>query len=193
MAKHHVSAAGRRLPAHPAVFLAITPEIRRALELLAEASISLLDEIDAPTDDLEEDPDFELECEDEGAQSDDEGIDDDPEPNLGWNVDGVFTSHDDGDEDFVAPETSGGYGTDTTWMDGTERSAQRALFDPRIGRRPNNGENWRKANNPIPPFPHERVDRPAFHVEAEIRRLNKALLPIAARRRRHGGMNRDLD
>ena len=164
------------------LFIEVTPGIRRALELLAEASIQLLDEIDAPVDELEEDPDFELECEDEGAQSDDEGIDDGPEPNLGWNVDGVFTGNDDGEEDFVAPETSGGYGTDTTWMDGDERSAQRALFDPRIGRRPPRSENWWKGNNPIPPFPHERADRPAFHIEAEIRRLNKALVPVAAKR-----------
>lgn len=167
------------------LFIEVTPGIRRALELLAEASITLLDEIDSPVDDLEEDPDFELECEDEGAQCDDEG---DPgtdlEPNLGWNVDGVFTGHDDGDEDFVAPDTSAGYGTDTTWMDGDERSGQRALFDPRIGRRPSRSENWWRANNPIPPFPHERADRPAFHIETEIRRLNRALLPIAVKRRR---------
>lgn len=31
MAKQHVSAAAIGLPAHPAVFLAITPEIRRTL------------------------------------------------------------------------------------------------------------------------------------------------------------------
>lgn len=166
------------------LFIQVTPGIRRALELLAEASITLLDEIDAPVDELEHDPDFEHECEDEGAQCDDEGIDDDPEPLLGWNVDGVFTGHDDGEEDFVAPETSGGYGVGSTWMDGAERSAQRALFDPRIGLRPPRSATWWKANNPIPPFPHERADRPAFHVEAEIRRLNKALVQGAAKKRR---------
>lgn len=80
MAKHHVSAAAIGLPLCPAVFIEVTPSIRRALELLATASIALLDEIDAPTDDreddgdLEFDDDFEATCEDEGGQCDDEGF-----------------------------------------------------------------------------------------------------------------------
>lgn len=63
------------------LFIEVTPGIRRALELLAEASITLLDEIAAPTDDredggdLEFDDDFEATCEDEGGQCDDEGFD----------------------------------------------------------------------------------------------------------------------
>lgn len=164
------------------LFIEVTPGIRRALELLAEASITLLDEIDAPVDGLEDDPDFELECEDEGAQCDDEGNDDDPEPNLGRNVDGEFTGNYDGEEDFAAPETYGAPNIGSISMDGTERSALRALFDPRIAARPSYGRGW---GHPIPPFPHERIDRPAFHIETEIRRLNKMLLPTVAKKRRH--------
>ena len=51
----------RRAPDPARLFLQVTPQMRRALEHLAAASIALLDEIDAPTEDLEgpddEDPD----------------------------------------------------------------------------------------------------------------------------------------
>lgn len=172
------------------LFIEVTPGIRRALELLAEASITLLDEIDAPVDGLEADEDFELECEDEGAQCDDEG---DPggdhEPDLGWNVDGEYTGEWAADEDFADPETSSGFprGGD---LDFAVRSQQKALFDPRISRRgaDPNRTTWTNSTGDvfgfgrIPPFPHERPDRPAFHIEAEIRRLTSELRPKLAKR-----------
>lgn len=66
-------------------FLQVTPEMRRALEHLAAASIALLDEIDAPAEDLEdpddEDPDDADFEDDADAENDDwlgEEIDDTP-------------------------------------------------------------------------------------------------------------------
>lgn len=59
----------------PRQFIEITPALRRALEALVEAGIAALDEIDAPTEDLEEDD----EPEDDGAD----------EPTLGWPEDPV--------------------------------------------------------------------------------------------------------
>ena len=63
------------------LFLQVTPEMRRALEHLAAASIALLDEIDAPAEDLEdpddEDPDEDgddADFEDDDAAEDDEWL-----------------------------------------------------------------------------------------------------------------------
>ena len=207
MAKQHVSAAVRGLPAHPAVFLAVTPEIRRALELLAEASIALLDEIDAPVDNLEWDSDFEILNEDDEANGDHErnlgwstdgcvfGPDDEREPDLGWTNDGDTTGED-ADEDLAGAETSGGLPPRVT-HDFAEITAARAIFDPRLAARPalevreweDNGTGPRFSFGPsrrssIPAFPHEQAGRPAFHVEMEIRRLNRALLPLVAKKRK---------
>jgi len=52
------------------LFIEVTPGIRRALEHLAAASIALLDEIDAPAEDLE-DPDDEHPDEDGDDAADD--------------------------------------------------------------------------------------------------------------------------
>lgn len=68
------------------LFLQVTPAMRRALEHLAAASIALLDEIDAPTEDLE-DPDDE--------DPDEDGDDADTEPDddewLGEQIDDLDT------------------------------------------------------------------------------------------------------
>ena len=187
-----VPAAARGLPASPPFFVEITPEIRRALELLAEASISLLDEIDRPLVELETDADFELECEDEGAQCDDEGATDtDLEPRLGWTLDGRC----DGDDDIVAPETSGGFPSDG-WRSSEEWSAAKATFDPRLLARPNLARDlsdpadtlryvgWVKSGvRRIPSFPHESPNRPAFVLANELARLRSQLRPKAKLRR----------
>ena len=191
MAKHHVSAAARGLPVHPAVFLAITPEIRRALELLAEASIALLDEIDAPVDGLEADGDFEV-----GFEDDEDTHDAEPETDehdIGWTAETGDTHcpNDLGgggeDEDFVAPETAGGFeaGGELSYAD---RARQKALFDPRLAHRDGrdrvefvegpDGRKWRYEGNrfgKLPAFPYDPPDRPAFMVREEIRRLNHEL------------------
>ncbi len=191
MAKHHVSAAARGLPVHPAVFLAITPEIRRALELLAEASIALLDEIDAPVDELEADPDFEYLAEDDEDTHDAEPETD--EHDIGWTAETGDTGRPNDwsgggeDEDFVAPETSGGFETGGE-LPYADRARQKALFDPRLDRRIGrdrvefvegpDGRKWRYEGDrfgKLPAFPHDPPDRPAFMVREEIRRLNAAL------------------
>ncbi len=188
------------------LFIEVTPGIRRALELLAEASITLLDEIDAPVDELEDegndepclgwandgrgvlmrfssaddrevDDDFELECEDEGAQCDDEGFECDLEPNLGG------LEGDDADEDLVAAETSGGFPARVA-RNGVGLAKAKARFDPRLASRPDNGKDWWRANNPIPPFPHDPPGRAPLDVEDEIYRLNKALRQRTAKRER---------
>lgn len=191
-----VPAAARGLPASPPFFVEITPEIRRALELLAEASISLLDEIDRPLSELETDADFELECEDEGAQCDDEGAaDTDLEPRLGWLLDGRCDG-DDGEEDIVAPETSGGF-PPNGWRSSEEWSAAKGAFDPRLLARPNLARDlsdpadnrryvaWVSSGvRRIPPFPFESPNRPAFVLASELERLRSKLRPKAKLRRR---------
>lgn len=138
--------------------------------------------IDAPTEDLEDD-ECEDVSEDEGAQCDDEGeLDDDAD--LGWTVDGVIGVNDEGkDEDFVTPETSGGFarpaGHYGAWITHQQHEWMRAQFDPRIGRRPAPGSRFDE-NSTIPPFPHESDDRPPFDLWREIPRL----LTMAARLRR---------
>jgi hypothetical protein len=208
MTKQYVSAAGRGLPSHPAIFLAITPEIRRALELLAEASIALLDEIDAPVDGLEADEDFEPIGEDDEENGDHEpnfgwtidgkviGADDDREPDLGWTSDGD-PSGDDADEDLVAAESSGGFPARIATDHATITEAK-SRFDPRLGlRREPPQREWTEHPNGlrfapgaridamIPPFPHEPPGRAQFYVCEEIRRLNAALW--SGRRRRSRG------
>ena len=214
-----VPAAARGLPRPSTLFLEITPEIRRALALLAEASISLLDEIDAPTQDLEEggddEPslgwvtddrgcliscastdDRELECEDEGAQCDDEGAaDTDLEPNLGWTLDSRCDGGD-GEDDIVAPETSGGFRS-FGWRSPEEWTAAKCAFDPRLLARPKLVDDlsdptdnrryvaWVASGvRRIPPFPHESPDRPAFVLASELERLRSRLRPKARLRRR---------
>lgn len=162
------------------LFIEVTPGIRRALELLAEASITLLDEIDAPVDELEADPDFELTREDDEDGGDDEDSHDaEPEEedrDLGWTVEGQIGG-DDSDEDFVSPETSGGF------PHGAEvphrlRVNQKALFDPRISLRGSRGRFV------IPPFPNESVGRARFYIDEEIRRLSRHLAKSGQRARR---------
>ncbi|NLH81777.1 MAG: hypothetical protein GX458_13145 [Phyllobacteriaceae bacterium] len=176
------------------LFIEVTPGIRRALELLAEASITLLDEIDAPVDELEADPDFEWLAEDDEDGHDAEPEEDEPE--LGWTEDGQIGSPDDWtgsgrDEDFVEPETSGGFPRAAP-RPYEERAVQKALFDPRIARR---GMDAHRAawTNPagdilgfarIPTFPHDLPGRSACVVRDEIRRLNMELWPKVAKRRR---------
>ena len=164
------------------LFIEVTPGIRRALELLAEASITLLDEIDAPVDGLEADEDFEITHEDDEANGDHEpnfgwtvdgkviGADDDREPNLGWTVDGDGSGTD-ADDDFAAAESSAGLPRVTIGEWGP-RAAVKAKFDPRLAARPQGGKGY---GNPIPPFPHDPPGRPPFYVAEEIRRLNAAL------------------
>ncbi len=184
MAKHHVSAAARGLPVHPAVFLAITPEIRRALELLAEASIALLDEIDAPVDELEADPDFEYLAEDDEDTHDAEPETD--EHDIGWTAETGDTGRPNDwsgggeDEDFVAPETSGGFETGAE-LPFEQRAVQKALFDPRIARR---GSVGRFA---IPTFPHEAPGRARLYVDEEIHRLRRQMAAAMPKRKRSCG------
>jgi hypothetical protein len=163
------------------LFIEVTPGIRRALELLAEASITLLDEIDAPVDGLEADPDFEHLGEDDEEGGDHEpdlgwttegrvlGADD-REPDLGWTNDGDGTGTD-ADDDFAAAESSAGFPRVTIGEWGP-RAAVKAKFDPRLAARPQGGKGY---GNPIPPFPHDPPGRPTFYVDEEIRRLNAAL------------------
>lgn len=136
------------------LFIEVTPGIRRALELLAEASITLLDEIDAPVDGLEADEDFEITHEDD--EDGDDAEMEHAEPN------------DDGDEDFVAPDTTGGFFRNGD-LSLEQRAVQRALFDPRIALRGSRGRFV------IPAFPHESADRPRLYIDEEIRRLNAVL------------------
>jgi len=178
MAKQHVSAAAIGLPAHPAVFLAITPEIRRALEMLAEASISLLDEIDRPVAEFEADEDFEVTREDEEDGGDDEA-------ELGWTEDGQVGGHQgwEGggeDEDFVGPETSGGFPRNGELLY-EYRAEQKSLFDPRLAARPKSERGW--GSHPIPPFPHDPPGRTAFYVDEELRRLRREMKAGQAVRR----------
>jgi hypothetical protein len=177
------------------LFIEITPGIRRALEMLAEASIDLLNEIDAPLDGLEVDPDFELLAEDDedGGDAEDLGEDDedthDAEPeegnaDLGWPESTVASVVGDPgcDDDFVTPETSGGLMQPANAGAVVWRAAQRALFDPRLARRPKATRCG--GDHPIPPFPHEAPDRPALRIGDEMQRLTLALAALDARRRR---------
>lgn len=68
-----------RTPALARQFLQVTPEMRRALEHLAAASIALLDEIDAPAEDLEDpdDEDPDEDGDDADFEDDDDAEDDD--------------------------------------------------------------------------------------------------------------------
>jgi hypothetical protein len=171
----------------PRLFIEVTPGIRQALELLAQASIDLLDEIDAPADGLEADPDFEVTFDDDEDTHDAE--EDEDENDLGWSEfpGGTTFGHGEAkDEDFVAPETSGGLipppepGA-VVWPS-FDRAAQRALFDPRIARRPEVSRCG--GGHPIPPFPHGAPDRPALRIGDEMQRLTLALAALDARRRR---------
>lgn len=174
------------------LFIEVTPGIRRALELLAEASITLLDEIDAPVDGLEADEDFEVTFEDDedGDPGEDVG---DGEPDLGWGNEpqlcGVnHAAGDASDEDFVEPETSGGFSRDPE-LPRDRRAIQRALFDPRIASRQGVSAimttgGYRYYSVQIPRFPHEPPDRPKFHLDHEMWRLRKEIADIAGRRQR---------
>ncbi|MDR3438730.1 hypothetical protein [Telmatospirillum sp.] len=82
MTKQSVSAIRSGLPVPGAVYLEITPAVRQALELLADAAILLLDEVDRLSEDIEDD-ELEVACEDEGGQCDDEG-EQDGDANEGW-------------------------------------------------------------------------------------------------------------
>ncbi len=145
------------------LFIAVTPEIRRALEMLAEASISLLDEIDAPADALEpvgddepslgwtstargvvvpdtgtddrEFDDSDLE-EDDAAEIDDPGEDGgEEEPDLGWTVDGSNLGE--GEVDFLPPEASGDFNR-ADYASEFNNVAQKAAF-----KRPDRRQAWR--------------------------------------------------
>lgn len=201
------------------LFLQVTPEMRRALELLAEASITLLDEIDTPTEDREDvgddeptlgwhhpfrdiphtagptddreiDDDFEDLAEDDEDTHDAELEED--EPDLGFCEGAQFVGNIHYDEDdIVAPETSSGlvrfefYGRE-------DRAAHYAQFDPRLDRRgaEEPRASWTNAFGdrfgfvPLPRFPQDLPDRPAFHLEDEIRRLSSELWPKVAKRNR---------
>ncbi len=164
------------------LFIEVTPGIRRALELLAEASITLLDEIDAPTDEIEADPDFE---EYDDAEDDDPGEDNaDAEPFLGRTVDDA-THGDDADQDLVDPETSAGL-PPPPYRSPEEEAAQRATFDPRLGLRPEIRADWWRHTNPIPPFPRDALGRPAIYIDDEMRRLRRELAAMAPKRKKKG-------
>lgn len=136
----------------PRQFIEVTPGIRRALELLAEASIQLLDEIDAPTEDLEED---------------------DPEEDADVDEDGHDAEMEWGDSTLTLTDTSRGYAFAASicfqWNDAL---AWRESFDPRLARRPAPGCTIPYARRILPTFPHEPADRPPLNLPGELRRLN---------------------
>lgn len=151
--------------------------------MLAEASISLLDEIDRPVADMEADEDFEVIGEDAEDGGDDE---EEPfEPDLGWTEDGQagrndgLENHD--DEDFTPPETMGGFPRGVG-LPYEARAEQKALFDPRPAARSNGGPGW--GRHPIPSFPHEPPGRAPFYIDEEIRRLRRELATSPKRRRK---------
>ncbi len=131
-----MNSMGRERGSHDSrLFLEVTPGIRRALELLAEASIALLDEIDAPDEDLEDGLDDEPSTwlENFAARSSDKCEDDDREPDLGWTNDGD-RSGTDADDDFAAAESSSGLPRVT--VSHRRRAAVKVKFDPRLALRP---------------------------------------------------------
>lgn len=192
-------------------FLQVTPEMRRALEQLAAASITLLDEIDAPVDGLEADEDFEVTFEDDEANGDHEpnhgwsndggclfGPDDDREPNLGWTNDGDTTGGD-ADEDLAGAETSGGFPLRTK-RDPAAIAEAKARFDPRLALRPEPPpREWIEHPNglrfapgawtspTIPAFPQDAPGRAACITRDEIRRLNNELTKARVRRHKKRG------
>ncbi|WP_237152392.1 hypothetical protein [Oryzibacter oryziterrae] len=117
-------------------FVEVSGDFRSMLADAIEALIAVLDQLDA-------DPDLELECEDEGAQCEDEGAqcddegDTETDADLGWPeagggvipLAGFFGSN---EEDLAAPETSCGL---VSMGSGPEALALRRLFDPRLARR----------------------------------------------------------
>jgi hypothetical protein len=191
------------------LFIEVTPGIRRALELLAEASITLLDEIDAPVDGLEEDPDFEITHEDDEANGDHEpnfgwtvdgkviGADDDREPNLGWTCDGDMTGED-VDEDLAAAETSSGF--PARLPQAPEKTlAARAAFDPRLAARPvPEARDWTDLGDgrriaygrfrapSIPRFPHEPDTVLPFVMAREMARLRGELFGKTRKQKKKG-------
>lgn len=168
------------------LFIEVTPGIRRALELLAEASITLLDEIDAPVDEHEADPDFEYFAEDDEDGHDEE--DEADEPDLGWTIDGRVT-HGGDDDDIVAPETSSGLIKFEFGLGG-DRAAHCSLFDPRLDRRGASNrttfenEFGRFSRGKIPAWPQDLPNRPVFFIEEELRRLRRELVTQPQKRRK---------
>lgn len=140
----------------PRQFIEITPALRRALEALVEAGIAALDEIDAPTEDLEEDDP------EEDADADEDGHD----AELEWP-----------DSTLTLTNTSGGLGLAAMVCSGSPEytMALRESFDPRLTRRPPPGCTIPYVLRRLPTFPHEPADRPPFDPAAEKRRLRQAL------------------
>jgi hypothetical protein len=178
------------------LWLPVTPELRRILALVAETAIDLLDEFDRPTADLEADADFE---EAEATEDDDPGEESDPleenqddegdkegDGDLGWAEDSfgagtADTGNQFGDEDFVTPETSGGFGPSLN-LSRQQLSAMAETFDPRLARRPV----YDDLTAIRPPmqglrFPHEAPGGPPFDLRSETGRL----VAMASRRRSH--------
>lgn len=111
-------------------FVEVPGLFRRTLADAIEQLISVLDQLDA-------DPDMEPECEDEGAQCDDEG-EIEPDADLGWPGAGASTIphagfFGDGEEDLAAPETSGGL---ISMGSGRDALTVREQMDRRLARRP---------------------------------------------------------
>lgn len=147
----------------PRQFIEITPALRRALEALVEAGIAALDEIDAPTEDLEEDDP------EEDADADEDGHDLEREADVD-------------DSTLTLADTGRGYGLAATILDqGEDAMRMRESFDPRLTRRPPPGCTIPYVLRRLPTFPHEPADRLPFDPAAEKRRLRQAL---GQRRRR---------
>lgn len=168
----------------PRQFIEITPTLRRALEALVEAGIAALDEIDAPTEDLEDGADDEPSfgwshheaMRGRHIASLDEGEEDDPaeDSEADEDSDPAEDGHDDEpepmDAEVTRPDTSCGMGRAVRIYDDWEEAmALRESFDPRFALRPAPSDRLL----PLPPlrFPHEPADRPLFDGRAEKRRL----------------------
>lgn len=172
-------------------FIEITPGVRRALEALADASIELLDEIDAPAEGLEDGGDEEPTCGWTTGEAEagayvaglDEGEDDDPaedghDAELEWP-----------DSTLTLANTGGGFGLASMVCAGGEDDMRmREAFDPRLALRPVAPAPWRPGV--YPRFPHEPADRPAFDLYGEIRRLRRVAVDAKTRKRRQRGRSR---
>lgn len=182
----------------PTLWIPVTPELRRMLAMVAELAIDLLDEFDRPAADLEEDADFEeaeaTEDSDPAEEADplEDNQDDDgwqePDGDLGWTNDSFgagfgATGDQTGDEDFVEPETSCGFGRGS-FMSRQNRAALAASFDPRLNLRYTLDDVRMIATRAPAPFlyPGEPA-RPSL--DAECRRL---AIAATAQRRAHRRM-----
>lgn len=157
-------------------------DARWALEKIAARAIALLDEMDAPAEDLEptgdDEPSFGWSHHEamfgRYGGGPDEGEEDDPaeDSDADEDSDPGEDGHDAeadvyGDANLTRPETAEGFARIAT---GEEEMRLREAFDPRLARRPPGGceiEYWRR---PMPTFPHE-PDRSPLNMQDEMRRI----------------------